>query len=212
MSAAPAKFQFDLDLGHRQERNTVLTDTALARLVANARAEGKQEGFADGQRDIVAQAAVRLAEAAGRLADQVAAISGALDDHRHQVLTEAVEIAANVGRKLAHHLLAAEPTAELDALFTECLASLDSVPHLVVRCAPELADAVREIALARVAASGFSGRLIVMGEPGFGPDDAKIEWVDGGLVRDRALLEAEIERRVQTYLAARRAHHAGGQK
>ncbi len=210
--SAPAKFQFDLDLGHRQERNTVLTETALARLVAAARAEGRQEGIAAGQGDVTAQAAIRLAEAANALADHVATASVALDDHRHQVLTEAVEVAANVGRKLAHHLLSAEPTAELDALLTDCLSSLDAVPHLVVRCAPGLADAVREIALARIAASGFAGRLIVMGEPGFGPDDAKIEWVDGGLVRDRALLEAEIERRVQTYLAARRAHHAGGQK
>ena len=27
-SAAPAKFRFDLDLGHREERNSVMTDSA----------------------------------------------------------------------------------------------------------------------------------------------------------------------------------------
>jgi len=212
MSTAPAKFHFDLDLGHRQERNTVLTDSALAKLISAARAEGRQEGLAEGQRTVNAEAAVRLGEAASRLADQVASFAEAIDSHRHEVLSEAVEVAASIGRKLAHHLLAADPTAELDALLTECLAGLDAVPHLVLRCAPSLADAVREIALARIAASGFAGRLIVLGEEGYGLDDVKIEWADGGLVRDRALLEAEIDRRVQTYLAARRGHHSGGHR
>ena len=36
-SAAPTKFRFDLDLGHRAERNAVMTETAIATLVANAR-------------------------------------------------------------------------------------------------------------------------------------------------------------------------------
>ena len=38
---------------------------------------------------------------------------------------------------------------------------------------------------------------------------ARIEWADGGLVRDRAQLEAEIERRIADYVAARRGHAKG---
>lgn len=203
-AAAPAKFRFDLDLGRREERNSVLTDSALAALVSNARAEGYQHGLNEGQRAAVAKAAERLAQAAELIADHVAALNASLDDHRHQTLSDAVGVAAAVGRKLAGNLLAAYPTGEIEALVAECLASLDAVPHLVIRCAPDLADAVREIAQARIATSGFSGRLVVMGDPDQAPGDARLEWVDGGLVRDRAALEAEIDRRIQSFLAASR--------
>lgn len=209
-ATAPAKFRFDLDLGHREERNSVLSEGALAHLIAAARNEGLQQGLADGQRSATAQAADRLAKAAEQLANHTAALNATLDDNRHQTLAEAVDLAAAIASKLARHLLAAQPTAEIEALITECLASLDNVPHLVIRCAPDLADAVREIAQARITTSGFSGRLVVLGDPEQALGDAKLEWVDGGIVRDRAALEAEIDDRIAAFLAARRGHPETG--
>lgn len=204
MTPAPAKFRFDLDLGHRQERNSVITDSALAAMISNARAEGYRDGLAEGERAAIVRAAERMASAAEILADHVASMSAALDDQRRQTLTEAVGLAAVIGKKLASSLVAAEPTREIEALLTDCLASLDSVPHLVIRCAPDLAEAVREIATARISTSGFTGRLVVLGDPDHSAGDARLEWVDGGVARDRAALEAEIDRRVATYIAAHR--------
>jgi flagellar assembly protein FliH len=209
MAAAPAKFRFDLDLGHRQERNTVVTESGLAMLISAARGEGRAEGLAEKERSDAVRQADRLATAAEMLADRVASMSAALDDHRTTTLAEALGVASAIGRKLAHHLLAAQPAAEIEALIEDCLASLGAVPHLVARCAPDLAEAVRDIAQARIGISGFTGRLVVLGDPDLGPDDARIEWADGGLVRDRAGLEAEIERRIADYVAARRGHAKG---
>ena len=203
MTATPAKFRFDLDLGHRQERNSVITDSALAAMISNARAEGYRDGLAEGERASVVRAAERMAHAAEMLADHAGSMSAALDDHRRQTLTEAVELAAAIGKKLASSLVAVEPTREIESLLIDCLASLDSVPHLVIRCAPELAEAVREIATARISTSGFTGRLIVLGDPDHLPGDARLEWVDGGVARDRAVLEAEIDRRVAAFIAVR---------
>ena len=208
-NAAPAKFRFDLDLGHRQERNTVLTETAIATLVANARDEGRREGLAEGERSAAVRAAQAIANAATTLADHTAALNAALDDSRHATLSDAVSLAAIIGRKLARHLLDREPTAEIEALLAECLASLDAVPHLVIRCNPELADAVREIATARIATSGFTGRLVVLGEPDIALGDARLEWVDGGIVRNSAELEQQIDRRITQYLAAQRGTTQG---
>ena len=204
MTAAPAKFRFDLDLGHREERNSVLTESALAAIVSNARAEGYRDGLAEGQRASVVKAAERLAHAAEILADHAAAVNAAIDDHRQQTLTEAAELAAVIGKKLARSLVASQPAAEIEVLIAECLVSLDSVPHLVIRCAPDLADAVREIAMARIATSGFTGRLVVLGDPDQVSGDARLEWVDGGIARDRTVLEAEIDRRVAAYVTAQR--------
>lgn len=203
MQPAPVKFNFDLDLGRRQERNSIVSDTAMAAMLAKARAEGYEQGLADGEQSSAAKSAQRLALAAENLAGHTATMTAALDDRTRHNLADAVELAATVGRKLAAHLLAREPVGEIDALLTECLASLDGVPHLVIRCAPELADAIREVATSRAAASGFAGRLVVLGDPELAQGDGKIEWVDGGLVRDRALLEAEIDGRITAYLAAK---------
>lgn len=207
-NAAPAKFRFDLDLGHRQERNSVMTESAIAALITNARNEGFREGVAEGERTTAVKAAQTIAKAAQTLADHTAAMNAALDDNRHATLNDAVSLAAAIGRKLAHHLLEREPTAELEALITECLASLDGVPHLVIRCNAELADAVREVATTRIATSGFSGRLVVLGDPELAMSDARLEWADGGIVRDTAALEAQIDQRITQYIAAR---HPGGQ-
>lgn len=211
-NAAPAKFRFDLDLGHRAERNTIVTESGLAALIADAREAGRAEGLAEGERTAAVRAAQGIAKAAQSLADHTAAMSAALDDSRNATLAEAVALAATIGRKLAHHLLNAQPTTEIEALIAECLTSLDAVPHLVIRCNPELADDVREIAQTRIATSGFAGRLVVLGDPEQQLGDARIEWVDGGVVRNVASLEAQIDKRIAQFVAALpgRAEPAGG--
>ena len=40
MNAAPAKFTFDLDLGRREEKNRLLTESAITAMVADAHTAG----------------------------------------------------------------------------------------------------------------------------------------------------------------------------
>ena len=37
---------------------------------------------------------------------------------------------------------------------------------------------------------GFEGRIVVLGEPDMNAHDVRIEWADGGIVRDQARIEA----------------------
>jgi len=200
--AAPTRFTFDLDLGRREERAGV-PEAAVATMLADSRTAGYAEGFAAGEQSVSAKAAKDMMQAAAALADQVAAMATVLDDARNETLSDAVALSVTIARKLATALLAAQPTAEIEALIVECMASLDGVPHLVIRCSPDLADNVREIAQARIATSGFSGRLVVIGDPEIALGDGRIEWVDGGLVRDMAALSDQIDSRIAAFLAAR---------
>jgi len=203
MLAAPARFRFDLDLGGASERSEpMVAESAVAALLAEARAAARAEGFAEGERSALASAAQQLATAATALADRAAGFAAAVDEARTATLADAAELALAIARKLARALVARQPTAEIEALLVECLAALDGVPHLVIRCHPGLADAVREIATARIATSGFTGRLVVMGDPDQALGDGRIEWVDGGVVRDMDAVSAAIDRRVAAYLAA----------
>jgi flagellar assembly protein FliH len=203
MSTAPAKFTFDLDLGRRQERNSLVTETAMAALLEDARREGYESGLAEGERTTVAKAARAEAASAEALAVRVAAMAASLDDARKQAIAEAVELSLSIARKLAGGLIAREPTIEIEALVAECMATLDGVPHLVIRCDPALAEAVRDIATGKMTTSGFTGRLVVLGDPDIAIGDARIEWADGGVVRDIRKLSAEIDGRIAEYFAAR---------
>lgn len=203
MSASPARFTFDLDLGNDPDRASYMSDTARAALQQQARADGYAEGFAAGEQSASAAAAQALSAAANALADMAGDMLRNLDQTRNEARREAVDLAAAIGRKLAGALLERQPAAELEALLVECLASLDGVPHLVIRCHPDIADAMQAIATARIATSGFTGRLIVMGDPEIATGDGRIEWSEGGLVRDMAAVSAEIDTRIANYLAAR---------
>lgn len=211
MAAQPARFTFDLDLGRTAARPsaTGMADGAVADMVSHARQEaraaGFAEGFAEGENGLAAQSARRLADAAEALADRSATLLTTIDDTRMTIERDAIGLAASIARKLATHLMAREPAAELEALLTECLSTLEAVPHLVIRCHPELADRVRESATARASLAGFTGRLIVMGDPDIGLTDGRIEWADGGLVREAQSISGEIDDKIAAYLAARGA-------
>ena len=205
--AQPARFTFDLDLGKRTKPTAppepTMPERLVAELLAQARQEAYAEGLAAGERNAASVAAQTLAAAAGTLATQSAEMAAALDDAAANAQREAVELAASIGRKLALHLLARYPTVELEALIGECMQSLNGVPHLVVRCHPDIADGIRDIATAHMQTSGFAGRLVVMGDPEQRLGDGRLEWVDGGLVRDIGAISKDIDRKISAYLAAR---------
>ncbi|GLQ56693.1 hypothetical protein [Devosia nitrariae] len=202
--ASPARFTFDLDLGQRpQSQPPVMPEDLVAQLLRQAREEAYAEGVRDGERNATAMAAQTIASAAATLATGSVEMTAALDDARKAAVAEAVELAAAIGRKLAAHLIARYPVGEIEALVAECMASLDGVPHLVIRCHPDIAEAVRDVATGHMSTSGFAGRLVVMGDPDQRLGDGRLEWVDGGLSRDINTISREIDQRISAYLAAR---------
>ncbi|HXW28667.1 MAG TPA: flagellar assembly protein FliH, partial [Xanthobacteraceae bacterium] len=56
---------------------------------------------------------------------------------------------------------------------------------------------------ALVRTHGFEGRLVVLAEPEIAAGDCRVEWADGGMVRDRAAVERSIDDAVNRYLGAR---------
>jgi flagellar assembly protein FliH len=67
------------------------------------------------------------------------------------------------------------------------------VPHLVLRVSEGLVDEAEALMRRLSREHGFEGRLVVLGEPDMAPGDARLEWADGGVVRERARIEAAVE-------------------
>ncbi len=199
---APQKFAFDLDLGRTNERTQTLGESQLNALLKQAEQKGYTKGVTDGQNSAANRAAAALSAAAQNIASKTIAIATASDELQKQTLCAATGLGVSVGKKLAANLIARAPIEEIRALIGECLGSLDNVPHLVIRCHPDLAEAVENETKAQMQTSGFTGRLIIMGEPDILLGDARLEWVDGGLVRDLSGMSDQIDERVKTFIAA----------
>jgi flagellar assembly protein FliH len=74
---------------------------------------------------------------------------------------------------------------------------------VVVRVNEALYDTARE-RLEEIARSrGLEARLVVLAEPDIALGDCRIEWADGGVVRDRAATQSAITEAVIRYVAAR---------
>ena len=210
MTPAPARFNFDLDLAAPARPSRMVPEATLETAVAQARQEAFEEGFAQARNSAETKAAEALARAAEKLAAQAASAISLVAEMQKEHLDEAVSLAGTIARKLAAHLIARHPEAELAVLIEESLASLERAPHLVVRCHPDLCDAIRETTEARMKTSGFAGRLVVMGDPDIRLGDGRIEWADGGLVRDIGAISGEIDKRISAYLTARGANTNNG--
>lgn len=204
MTARP-KFLFDNDFanGEAQKPNTVPLAQHQAAL-AEAEARGHQNGLAAGRADAAADTERRMAAALARAAAALETLTGGLGGIEARLETEAVEVAVAVAGKLASALLKREPLGEVAALAAECFRHLVGVPHVVVR----INDALYEDARARLEEiarrCGFEGRLVVLAEPEIETGDCRLEWADGGAIRNRAEIEAAIADAVERYLAVRR--------
>jgi flagellar assembly protein FliH len=198
---ATAKYLFDEDFASGEKPTITVVEAERRR--ADAESQAHRQGFAAGLAQAQAETAQRLASALERIADGLARIDRGLTGIETRLETEAVEVAVAVGAKLAPELIAREPFVEVSALATECFRHLVKTPHVSVRIGIELYDEAKERLEEIARTRGFEGRLVVLPDPQLQPGDCRIEWADGGLIRERAAALAGIDETVARYVAAR---------
>jgi flagellar assembly protein FliH len=202
--AAPAKFMFDMDFAAPDKaREKPPTAADIAQTVAAAEAKAYRDGFDAAQREAKVESDRRAALALEEIGIGIKGIASRFAGIETRMETEAVDVAVAVARKMCSELIAAEPLAEITGLVKDCFAHLVSTPHLVVRINDALYDSARERIEQLSRQSGFEGRLVILAEPSIATGDCKIEWADGGVVLDRAAIEAKINELVGRYMASR---------
>ena len=201
---AKAKYLFDQDFAstaNPAERPIAPSEHAIK--LGEAESKGFRDGFEAAEKEGTAIAARRTAVAFEQIGDALDRLARGLVSIERRIEAEAVELAAKIGRKLAPELVSREPFAEIAALATECFKQLATAPHVVLR----VNDALHEIATAKLGeianTRGFQGRLVVLAEPDIAVGDCKIEWADGGVVRNAAQTDRAIGDAIAHYLGAR---------
>jgi flagellar assembly protein FliH len=202
--AAPAKFLFDMDFSAPDKsRERPATAAEVAQKVAAAEARAYRDGYDAGQREAKAESDRRTALALEEIRLAIQGIAARFAGVETRMETEAVDVAVAVARKLCSQLVAAEPLGEITGLVSDCFSHLVATPHLVVRINDTLYDAAREKIERQAAQCGFQGRLVILAEPEIATGDCRIEWADGGVVLERAAIEAKINELVGRYMASR---------
>lgn len=202
--AAPAKFLFDVDFGAPDKvREKAATSAEIAEMIANAEAHAYRNGFDAAQLEAKVQSDRRAALALEEIGVAISGIAGRFSGIEVRMETEAVDVAISVARKLCSELIAGEPLTEMMALVADCFKHLVSTPHLVVRINDQLYEEARERIEKLAKQSGFAGRLVILAEPDVVNGDCKIEWADGGVLLERAAIEAKISELVGRYMATR---------
>lgn len=201
--AAPAKFLFDTDFGAPDRARERASAAEVAQKIAAAEAQAYRNGYDAALREARVESDRRVALALETISVAIRGIAAGFSGVEQRMETEAVDVAVAVARKLAGELIAREPLGEITSLVSDCFAQLVSTPHIVVR----INDALYEAAHARIETlakqSGFAGRLVILAEPEIQTGDCRIEWADGGVVLERAVIEAKINELVGRYIASR---------
>lgn len=204
--AAAAKFMFDEDFATGEKPTITVVEAERRRVDAESLAH--RQGFEQGQAQTRAEQNERIARALTLMGEQMSRLDAQLGAIEARLESEAVHVAFSVASKLAPELIAREPFAEIEVLAADCFRQLVATPQITVFIGADIYDSAKakldEIAQAR----GLQSRLSILSDAAMAPGNCRIEWAEGGIVRDRDATLKAIEDAVNRYIAARLAPHS----
>lgn len=177
---------------------------------AVARAQGYEEGLAQGRAETQAQFDELAHRATEKLSQQLAHLmtSEATRFYQQQAMT--LEIALTIARKLLPEFTSRFGTAEIEAAVRGVMVQFAREPRLVVRVAESQLDTITQKLEAEAKTHGYEGKLIFMAESNLQEGDCVVEWADGGFERNAQRLWQEIDQITAQVLATGQGGTGGG--
>lgn len=201
MSTARSAFTFGRDFTRASSglpfiepgQNVPLAHAEHVRLLELARQEAYQKGLEDGRQMQTDHEQVRLANGLDALVARLEIATIEMRRLEANARAEALDFALVFARKIAGRLLETAPLAAVEATARAIFNDLRGSPHVAIRVAPDLVDPCKERLAGLLRENGIETKLFVFPDPEIPLGDCRIEWADGGIVRERARLETLIE-------------------
>lgn len=162
-------------------------ELAAAREIAHA--EGEHAGRIAAEQSLTAHTTRTLEAITNELQRATAAIAR----DQSALVRDATAIALTICRKILPHTYRATAVDEIAELVSTVLPRIGDQPLVLVRVAAPLAAAVTEPMAAVAAVAGFTGSVKVVADESLAEGDCRIEWSQGGVIRDAATLLRELE-------------------
>lgn len=179
----------------------VLREGARARLYSFDEVEQERaSAFAAGREDESNRAARETAAALAAIAAAARDLADRTGADRRATMRDAAGLALAAAKKAAGAALERFGEVRISAALEDAFEAFVGAPRLVLRVAPQLADArARLDSIARD--HGFDGALIVRADPAVRIGDVVLDWGDGAIAHDSAEAMAQIEALVMAALA-----------
>ena len=216
--AALEKFLFDVDFGHevdKQEKVNLTTvevdpmtipkysEIDMKQTEAAAQANGYNEGHSEGLEQARTETGAQLFELLTQVTSQMKNLIAVENMNKENALGEAVGIAEQIGKKLAHGLIARQPMAEIKTVIAKCMEEAGTEllrNQITVKVAPDLVDATNELFQEKAIQNGVKTSIKVMSDESLSYSDCLVEWSDGGAERRTLNIERKIDVAIERYL------------
>ena len=167
-----------------------------------ARNEGFERGRQAGIEETNATLEARTVAALETIASNVTTLTSQLESQREMIKSQGIVLANMIARSLAASLIDREPLHEIEALFSEALNFLPDTPHIAVRLNETLLEMAKEKLDVIAAERGFQGKLILLAQSDIPAGDCRIEWAQGGIVKDHRTVGKKIHELARQHVEA----------
>ncbi|KJE36298.1 hypothetical protein UF64_05465 [Thalassospira sp. HJ] len=197
----------------------VYTEEEGAQMVAEAEKRGHEQGYAEGHKqgfdDAHQQIMASLEKAVGDVESEIAEKLSQIDEQQKRanakINEDAIHVALGIIRKLAPAWSKQYQLTEIEDIVRQCLANLFEAPKVMIKVHPDLEKDVGAAAERIAVSRGFSGKVVVVGEPDVAMGDCQVSWGDGTAVRDSARVWSEINTIIDNALALHAGDHDLGE-
>lgn len=198
--ASPVKYTFDQAFdGGAKSRHDLEIEQLMSK-AEQAREESHAQGIQEGRQQALSEIEAATKDAVASLTQAAEALFNQRQKLESSLKQEMVHLSYAIASKLSSALIRSKPTAEVQALIEDCLATAAPEPRLVVRVSETICDQIANELDTMKSATNFTGDIVLIGEPQLDALDCRVEWPDGGSERNHDLVKHEIEDAVQRFV------------
>lgn len=172
------------------------------RLLQEAKEAAFQAGIEEGRRLQSDHETIRLSACLDSIVARLEIATIEMRRLEENARKEALAFARIFSAKIAGRMIENAPMQPIEATARAIFNDLRGSPHIAIRVAPSLVDTCKTRIALLMRENGLEAKLFVFPDPDIASGDCRIEWADGGIVRDRAKLEDLIDRSVNLLFPA----------
>ena len=169
------------------------SEAELEAAVAEARKAALAEGQSKGKADTTAQTERQTAAALTMIGTHFAKIEGEVQAAVDELRETTIAVSLAMVRRLFPEFARQHGLEEVKELLGRCLDTLRTEPRFTVKVASGQAEALQGEVEALAKSRGFEGRIVVAADESLKPGDCRIEWSQGGMIRNADEIWKAIE-------------------
>jgi len=181
-------------VAHRQLQDE--WERKMAEACCTAYEEGRAEGEEAARKSLEADMRLQVEN----LLASAQKIAAGLESECDRIRGDAIELGSLSANVLAEELIARSPELNLESLFTEALEHMDDAPHIALTVNDMLVDGVQKLVTSVATERGFTGNIVVLGDPETKQGNCVVQWADGGIALDIDKKRSAITQIVRRHL------------